>query len=294
MKALIATLLCFGTLHGLHANAGEKVEQQLDADPAGVVLIENVRGEVRVKGWEQPRVAVSGELDDLAEGMEFQRSGKLVTLKVRLPERNINSGDGSSLEIFVPAASRVEFSGVSSSLDLRNTSGGAEVRSVSGDVNLTTVKGDIALKTVSGALRVDGALGNAQLKSVSGNMKLALDSREITLSTVAGEITLALAEFERLSVNSVSGDLSINGRMAADARVEIKSVSGDVDLQLAGAVNARASLRTGPGGEISNGLSDARATTEFPAQQRLDTVFGDGGGSIAITTVTGDIDLQQP
>jgi hypothetical protein len=289
--ALLAGMLTAGC--ATLATAGDKVDESLAADPQGVVLIENIRGSVEVRGWDQEKVAVKGELDDLSSGLRFEREGKVTTVHVQLPEHDINSGDGSDLRIDVPRGSRVEFKGVSSSVNVADTSGGITLRTVSGDVGIDNLQGSISIKTVSGNLGIERSAGNAQIKSVSGDLELSLASREVSLSTVSGDIELALGEFTSLGVNSVSGDLKIKGALGSGGQVEIKTVSGDCTLGLSGALDARVSVKTGPGGDIVNKLDDTAPESLFPAQAKLETTLGDGSGSISISTVTGDIRLEK-
>jgi DUF4097 and DUF4098 domain-containing protein YvlB len=142
-------------------------------------------------------------------------------------------------------------------------------------------------------VRLDASLpgGSAQFKTVSGDMRLGLANREVELSTVSGDVELALGEFDQLGINTVSGDLKVSGLLARKGRVECKSVSGNCELRLRGKVDARVSVRTGPGGEITNSLDGTRPQEEFPSQQRLDTTLGDGSGSISASTVSGEITL---
>ena len=53
------------------ALAGESVDKSLAAPQDAVVSINNTRGEVTVRGWDQALVSVKGELDDLAQELVF-------------------------------------------------------------------------------------------------------------------------------------------------------------------------------------------------------------------------------
>jgi DUF4097 and DUF4098 domain-containing protein YvlB len=290
MKRYLAPCCCLLMSTG-GALAGESVDKTVAADPRGVVEIVNVRGEVTVEGWDRAETHVEGEIDDLATELRYTREGKITRIEVVVPEHDVTSGDGSTLSIRVPAASRVEIKGVSA--DTRVSKVGAlEVRSVSGDLRVKDVPGELSIKSVSGDVTIDNSGGQAAIKSVSGDMKLALGSRALELSTVSGDLEVTLGEFDRLALNGVSGDLQLHGTLAPAGHVEIKSVSGDCALHLSGKVDARLSIRTGPGGEIVNDLSDAAPEEEFPAMQRLDATLGEGTGSIEISTVSGSILLS--
>ena len=294
MNPRIALIGCCLVSLAAVAQAGDKVDKTLEADADGVVSIENVRGQIDVSGWDRQEVHVEGELDDLTESFVFERDGKRTRIEVQLPDDNVDSGDGSTLTIRVPGASRIEVRGVSSDTKVKDVTGGIEIKSVSGDITATGTGGDLVVKTVSGDVRLESvaAGSSAQLKSVSGDMKLKLMSRDVQLGTVSGDVGVELGEFDKLGVSTVSGDLDVSGTLSHNGRVECKTVSGDCALRIDGRIDARISVRTGPGGEIVNHLNDTAPTEEFPAQQRLDTTIGNGAGSITASTVSGDITLS--
>ena len=64
------------------------------------------------------------------------------------------------------------------------------------------------------------------------------------------------------------------------------------DLVLRGELNARINVETGPGGDITNNLTDDAIETKFPATSNLDIRSGDSSGRINIRTVSGDINLD--
>ena len=273
------------------ARAGENIDKTIEAASDGVVEIENVRGTVDVAGWNRNEVQVEGELDDLAEKLIFERDGRRTLIEVRLPD-DVDSGDGSSLTVHVPSGSRVELRSVSADVTVKDVSGGVSLHTVSGDVIAHGLGGDVSVKSVSGDVNLRAGEGKAaQVKTVSGDLDLTLGASEVELSTVSGDVKVELGRFERLGINTVSGDLRVRGELTSGGRVECKSVSGLCELRLKGKVDARVSVRTGPGGEISNGLNSTKPEEEFPSQQRLDTTVGDGSGSITGSTVSGNINL---
>lgn len=276
----------------LPAFAGESVDQTKEAAPKGLVDIMNTRGEVQVSGWDRDEVSVTGELDELTEEFVFEVDGDRTTIEVKIPKRNANWGSGSDLEIRVPQASRVSFEGVSSDAEFENIKGGVRARAVSGDITANGIAEQVYIKTVSGDIEAYASAGNANVTSVSGEITLDLDSQRLNLDNVSGDIRARLKQFERLYINIVSGDVDVEGGLAESGDVEISSVSGDVDLELNAPVNARITVETGPGGDISNGLTDDQIKDKFPAMQSLDTIAGDGSGDINIRTVTGDISLD--
>jgi len=275
------------------AYAGEDVDEvrQVPADP--IVLIENVRGEVAVYGWDRHEVAVSGELDDLAEELVFEVDGRHVRIAVQMPRRDVNWGDGSDLVIRVPAASRIGFEGVSTDLEVKGIKGGARLRTVSGEIDIEDVGGPLIVNTVSGDGRIGGANDRAQVTTISGEIELETQGRALMVDTVSGDVEAELGDFEELSGRSVSGDIRLAGRrLLPPGRVDLDSVSGDIQLRLDKPVDAELRVKSGIGGEIHNDLTGDRPRDIFPAQQELIVKSGDGSGRIRINTVSADVRLN--
>jgi hypothetical protein len=272
--------------------AGEDVDLTMIAESEGTVRIINTRGEVEIYGWDKDEIRVEGELDDLAEELIFDVDGSRARIEVRLPRSNINWGDGSDLEIYVPERSSVIFEGVSTDTTIENIAGGLRLRSVSGDIFIDSVATQVMVKSVSGDIEVKESSGDANISTVSGEIEVQMASDTIILDTVSGEIDAELEMFSRLRANAVSGDIHIEGQLMDKGDIDISSVSGDVRLSLVTPVNAKLNIETGPGGEIVNQLSDHEPTDKFPAHMKLEAELGDGAGDIRMRTVSGDVRIE--
>jgi len=288
-KNLVLVALCYlpGTLL-----AGEFVEKSLSAQPNGIVEIHNVRGDIKVLGWDKQEVEIRGELDDLAEELIFEKQGKVTLIRVKMPNKNVNHGDGSKLVINIPNGNRLDFSGVSTDLIIKNIDGGIDIRTVSGDVDGKNIHKQLFVTTVSGDIEFKDSSGRAKLGTVSGDIEGNLNSQGISANSVSGDVELELTEFDELSASTVSGDLKIEGKLKDDGEASLNNVSGDITLKLASKVNARANIKSGPGGSITNGLSSDKVKEIFPNQQKLQMTLGDGSGRIKIYTVSGSIRLS--
>ncbi|MCP3674806.1 MAG: DUF4097 domain-containing protein [Gammaproteobacteria bacterium] len=285
---ILATLT---TLSGL-AFAGEKVNESLQADAEGVVEIHNVRGKIRVTGWDENIIEVSGELDDLAEKLTFERQDKVILIRVEMPRKNINHGDGSNLTIRIPKGNRVDFNGVSSDFLIEDVDGGMDVRIVSGDIDIINVHKQLYVSAVSGDVTIKKSSGNAKLGTVSGDIKGKFVGSNISADTVSGDLRLHLKDFDSLSAKSVNGDVWVTGQLNDSGNAKLGSVNGDITLAFERAVNARVKVKTGPGGDIDNKISDDKVEHIFPNQQKLQMTLGDGSALIKIGTVNGSVTLK--
>jgi len=273
------------------AGAGEEIDVSKSAAVDGLVEIVNPRGEVTVVGWDKAEVSVSGELDDLTEEFQFEVDDNSTTIEIEIPRRSANWGDGSDLMIHIPRASRVSFEGVSSDGNFRQIEGGLRARTASGDLEAEEIASQLNLTSVSGDVRAEECDGQARVSTVSGEIELRLMSDKVVVDSVSGDVEVELDEFTRLHATVVSGDLDIEGQLGPSGDIEMSSVSGDIDLVLRGELNARINVETGPGGDITNNLTDDAVETKFPAASNLDIRSGDGSSRINIRTVSGDINL---
>lgn len=286
MLPAAALLLCAGAFAGESVDVSERVP----ADP--IVKIDNMRGEVEIRAWDREEVSVTGELDDLAEGLTFEVDGRRVQIEVQMPRNDVNWGDGSDLVIRLPSASRVSFKGVSTDVSIEGVTGGAGIGTVSGDIEVEDVGGQLLVNSVSGDVEVYGTEGRASVSTISGDIDIESGMRELQVETVSGDVEVELDEIEQLNGRSVSGSLELSGRLLEDGRIDLGSVSGDIRLDLGRPVNAELEIEAGIGGDIYNDMTDDEPKEIFPSRQELITRAGTGRGRITIETVSADVRLN--
>jgi hypothetical protein len=290
--------------------AGEQVDESMSLGAVKSVSIENLRGKVKVMGNDGETVSVTGELDDKAEGLTFEKSGSRIIIKVEIPRNNHNSwgADGSELTIKLPKHVRVSFKGVSSDIAIDNFTHGAEIQTVSGDVEaknlmqqieLATVSGNIDSKNLSGKLRISSVSGDiedknssgrAHFKTVSGSLSSKSMANEISAKSVSGDIDLHLAEVDELIVSTVSGSFSGDLSLNDNGLLKMSSVSGDLQIDFKNQLQASFSLKTNAGGDIVNRLTSAKAKrAKYGPSSKLLFETGDGSSSVRASTVSGSI-----
>ncbi|WP_085300645.1 DUF4097 family beta strand repeat-containing protein [Cognaticolwellia mytili] len=290
--------------------AGEKIDESMSLNGAKSVIIENLRGEVKVMGNDGDTVSVVGELDDKAEGLTFEKSGSRIIIKVEIPHNSHNGwgADGSELSIKLPKHVRVSFKGVSSNVEVENFINGVEIQTVSGNieaenlmqqVELATVSGNIYSKKLSGKLRLSSVSGNiedknssgrAHFKTVSGSLGSKSMANEVSAKSVSGDIDLHLAEIDELIVSTVSGEFNSELSLNDDGLLKMSSVSGDLQVNFKNEVQASFSLKTNAGGDIINRLTSAQAKrAKYGPSSKLSFETGNGSSSVRASTVSGSI-----
>jgi DUF4097 and DUF4098 domain-containing protein YvlB len=293
--------------------AGERVDESMLLGSVKNVTIENLRGEVTIIGNSSDTVLVTGELDDKAEGLTFEKSGSRIIIKVEMPNSSYNAwgADGSELTITMPKHVRVSFKGVSSNINISNFSDGTEIQTVSGDINaknlqqqveLATVSGNIDSKGLSGKIRLSSVSGDihdrnssgrAHFKTVSGNLSSSSEANEISANSVSGDIELRLGDIDELIVSTVSGEFDSRLSLNDNGLLKMSSVSGDLTVDFKNEVQASFDLKTNAGGNIVNRLTSAKAKrAKYGPSSKLSFESGNASGSVRASTVSGRIEIK--
>ena len=277
---------------GQLAWADEDIEQTKTVDPTGTIKIHNPRGDLEIHGWDRSEVQVEGELDDLAESVQFEVDGKFTMIRVTLPTTNVNWGDGSDLNIYLPHASRLQVDGVSVDIEVEDVTGPIAIRTVSGDVEVSGTGSNTQIKTVSGDVEVNDRTGRLSVVTTSGDLDLEIDADDVFVDTMSGDVDLQLGSFTKLAAESVSGSLKIAGNLNQAGSIQAKTVNADIDLELTAPVNAHIQAMAVVEGGISNALTDDQPKRMHSRQTILKTVSGDGSAQIALNTISGEINIK--
>lgn len=265
----------------------------------GRVLIENVRGTIRVEGSDRADVRISGTLGKGAKGLTVEGDERRLSISIDYPDSGGSwfggfwgGGDygDSELVVELPATVSLDVESVSASVDVRGITGErVDIDTVSGDVDYAGSAADIKLDSVSGEARLTGSAREANLQSVSGNIRseLALDRRLIA-ETVSGDLDVQSAgSLDQVRVESVSGDVSLSFGLQPGGRLSAEVLSGDFELLLPSASSAQLNIET-----FSGSIRSAQGKVkkaEYGPGATLQTQLGDGDGDIRIESFSGDV-----
>jgi lia operon protein LiaG len=126
--------------------------------------------------------------------------------------------------------------------------------------------------------------------SVSGDVEVNGVGDEVRAGSVSGNVRLERVRAPRVSASSVSGDVDVQiDALTGAGDLRFTSVSGNVSLQLPRSLDADFTLRT-VSGELE---SDFQLTLQGPMNRRsLSGRIGRGGRDLHLTTVSGDVRLR--
>ena len=293
MKTLVLTVL--GLLLATVA-AAEEVDRTIDAHSRSRVSVSIVEGSLDIVGWDRNEVRVQGSIGDDVEKFIFERDGKDILIKVKVPNQNSGRKDHSAnLEIRVPAGSSLDVGTVSADMEVEGVMGEQELQSVSGDVTTQAFAADIDAGTVSGDVEVEANNGKASgawaLSTVSGDIVAIGLSGEIEANVVSGDIRVVGGGFSRARMETVSGNVKFSAALADGGKLAMESVSGNVDVEFQGDVSARFDVESFSG-RIKNCFGPkAERTSKYAPGVELSFTEGAGDGRVSLSTLNGNIEI---
>lgn len=286
--------LAIALLSPFSAYAGD-VDKTLPWTEGGDIDISITAGQVEIRGWNKNEVKLSGDFSGDDDRLTFKRSGKNIKLDLEDESRGWwgnNSGGNVDFTLFAPFESDIDVDGTSLSIEISKINGDIEINSISGRIRYSGQSKRLDVETVSGDIDVEDAGGKIRLRTVSGDIGADVSAYTFDAKTVSGDIDGQIGNVESANLLSVSGDVKVELALADDGRVDGQTVSGNLDLSFDNKVNADFELNTGPGGDISNRLSDDRAKDDSRWGEEIRFTTGNGSGTVDLETMSGTIKVR--
>ncbi|WP_144393719.1 DUF4097 family beta strand repeat-containing protein [Pleionea sediminis] len=275
------------------ANVCFAIEESIDATGIDRVTIEVMRGDVTLKGTDLSRVSVTGKIDSAADDVIFEKRGTTIVFIVEMPQNSQFGGAAASrLQFEIPSNIAVSFKSVQASVKLDNFTNGAQVETVSGDISGDAIVSSSKFASVSGDIILKAGKGDLLISNVSGEIKVDSDAQALKITTVSGDVDLNLPKVSDFSLTCVSADVKAKFGVTEAPNIKMTSVNGEIDLDISDDVDALVTLKTGPGGDIINQLTQQKPSSSFVSEQSLTMRLKKGQGVINLSTVSGDLILR--
>jgi DUF4097 and DUF4098 domain-containing protein YvlB len=294
MRMLPTTFLALLLAATVPVHADERrIDQQLPADPHGIVEISNFSGRVDITGWDQPQVSVFAYLPSGVDNLDFRSDHGRTTITVKFPNFSFG-GQGVDLKVKVPRGSEVDVTAVSADVNSTGVTGTQRLKSVSGSIRADIAQADVEAKTVSGdvTLHGEGKPAELHLTTISGSIRLERGAGDVEANTTSGEINMQVDSGRSVRMRTISGDLVFRGSLTKDADVDAQTVSGDVKLHAKPETAYEYEVTTFSG-DIDNCFNvKSERTSRYGPGERLSGSLGQGsGGHVRIKTMSGDVTL---
>lgn len=182
------------------------------------------RVEVRSVSGKPLRVSVDGGTLSIAHSQLSWDNFIDVFRTVRLKAR-------AEVSVMVPRDVALHFGVVSATALIAGLTEDASISTVSGDVTVDRMYGDLDLNAVSGEIAVRDHYGAIDAKTVSGDVTASGEILKLSLKSVSGDAFLDLTGIpDAISINSVSGDVTLRLEPEVPAQYTVTTASGRLQL----------------------------------------------------------------
>jgi hypothetical protein len=209
--------------------------------PGGQIFIENVSGDIKVKGFKGNSIEIvgskKGDDRDLIEILDTS-IGNRIEIRLRPPQFP-GSNARVDFDVCVPNSVEYNFTRIfsfSGNVDISGVVGQLRAESVRGNVALKDVKGLVSASSFSGNIRVDIGKaqdrGNMRFSSISGNIDVSVPSNLDALVDISCSSGLLRTDFP-LEIQELryGPGRTARGRLGAGMQIlHIRSVTGRVNL----------------------------------------------------------------
>jgi DUF4097 and DUF4098 domain-containing protein YvlB len=294
MSRLALPTLALALSLALPALAATPINETRALSPTGEVEIENLKGRIDVRVWDRPEVKIEGSLGDGVERLAIEGDRNKLAVRVKYPKRfgmTGNRSEPTTLHVTVPRRANLDIEAVAADIDVQGTAAAK-----------------LSADSVSGDIIVIGAPQKAAINTVSGNQQLTINSADASVDTVSGDISLRGRLGGEVEFNSVSGNIAITNNRANPVRnLSGSSVSGDLIVDTALARNGEIAMDTVSGAvrltlprELSATVSgesfsgDLRATGAQVQRPKhgpgasFTQRYGAGEGRVTVESFSGD------
>ncbi len=211
-------------------------------EPAGIVSIENIQGDISVEAWDRAEAEVAVVKDAMGGTaasdnvrIDVAADGKKLELRTLYPPQS-DDPVRVSYKLRVPRQVRLDhLRTVVGNIRVRNVEGWVDARTLNGSIEEINVTGGIAARTLNGNIAVSlrsmcDKNAPVQMETVNGQLFLALpadSNAALSLSTVSGHIDSAYT----LKVSDTPGDSSLRATLGqGGALVRLRTVRGDIQV----------------------------------------------------------------
>jgi DUF4097 and DUF4098 domain-containing protein YvlB len=240
VSILTFAILMFFIPSLIFASSKDKIEKSYGLNRDGRVTLQNVSGNIIVRGSKGDHVKVTaihagGAKHDLNEVVYITQTNENLRIDTRRGKTFgiFRSSTSVHYELLIPENAHLKVETTSGNVDIRDVGGFLEVKTVSGNIKILTAKNKVKCKTISGDMYLEKIFGDIDIKSTSGDIRIQDVDGSLDAVSVSGDM-----DFKRIIGNvdlkSTSGDFRITEMKGA---VEAESVSGDIDITSSSEIN---------------------------------------------------------
>jgi DUF4097 and DUF4098 domain-containing protein YvlB len=199
------------------------------------------------------------------------------------------SGLEVDLEIHVAATPAVDVKSDTGDVVVRDTKNSCRIKSTDGGVDVRGVSGVVEIIVSAGSVSLEnGTSPNLYVENKSGDVTIRDCDANMNVRCSSGNIAILSSKGKTIAAEAVSGNVTVDLIEPVSGTVNVRTVSGNAHVQVADGSDARVALTTLRG--VTS--TDIELTDRAQNDQRVTGRLGDGTGTIDVSAVTGNVELQ--
>ncbi len=272
--------------------AQKKIERRLPLGMEGALRIVNMVGSVVVHGWNKDTVLVRATL---GPGDNFFMGGGYTGAKMFVESLNERDPKPTRLEIWVPARVRLWVKTATANIDVSDVAGGLDLYVVSGTIDVRGNPHELNAEAIDGDIHITGSPSWVRAKSATGAITLQGASSDAGFSTVSGPIRIdgGNGVFERMKLETVTGNISFAGRLDRSGAFDFDTHSGSIDIAIPDKMGATFSVVTIAGSITNNVSKKSPIPGRFGRGAELMADESGGGAKVSVRTFKGPVTLRR-
>jgi hypothetical protein len=225
-------LLALATCLTSAAAAQRSINRRLPLAPDGAIRITSLTGVIRVHGWDRDSIAATGEVGRGSKGFYMGGDRNGVKLGVDIPNDDPATAEPSTIEVWVPAGSRVRVKSTRGSIIVDGVTGALDLGSTSGDITVTGVPRELTVETMDGDMELDGAIVWLRARAAGGDITVRGGAEDLVAASVSGAVTVTGGPVRAARLETMTGAIVFEASIARGAVLDVGTHSGAVRVLL--------------------------------------------------------------
>ncbi|HJR68292.1 MAG TPA: DUF4097 family beta strand repeat-containing protein [Gemmatimonadaceae bacterium] len=214
------------------ASAQNRFNRRLPLASDGSIRIQNLAGIVRLHGWDRDSIVATGEVGRGSKGFFMGGDRNGVKLGIDIPNDDVTTAEPSTLEVWVPAGSRVRVKSTRGEIVVDGVTGALDLGSTSGNVTVTGIPRELTVETMDGDVQLDGAVVWLRARSAGGDITVRGGAEDLVSASVSGAVTVTGGPVRAARLETMTGNIVFEASIARGAVLDLGTHSGAVRVLL--------------------------------------------------------------
>jgi len=261
------------------AFSAEQIKQDIPTGPKPTLVLQNRRGTISVKSWDQSQIEIQAEPSSKSmEVLIIPGEQRVSVESTSRDERGAPPDRRVDFEVWVPRQAIVRIESEHGPISVQNIAGDVSIQGVSNAIELANLSGHIMVRTVDGPIVLRSCEGHIQVRSISGELKfIRVNATELQASTNSGMISYEgdFGSGGQYALNNFKSPINITASDKASFDLTARAVEGFIESDIP--------FQPAPQGHAFRRLSPNKF---------LRGRFRSGESSVQITSYSGTIRLH--